>query len=128
MRRTCLSDQISVDIQLKILMILNCLELFNFFFMDILYLECDPGYFWHHTELQCEICPTWEYSPTGDTCIRCPDGQRTSHEGSTSPEDCHPGNKVLIQLLSIISKFFFKSMLTHIEYKTHGNNCGNGLH
>ena len=64
-------------------------------FNDIL--ACDPGYAWHDTELQCEICPPWAYSPTGDNCIRCPAGQRTSREGSTSSNECHDSKKLSIQ-------------------------------
>ena len=66
--------------------------------MDFNYIiECDPGYSFHQFDLRCEICPPSAYSPTGDKCILCPEGQTTSHEGSTTADECHDSKKLSIQ-------------------------------
>ena len=68
----------------------NCyVIIFSDSFINFIYiLVCDPGYYWQHTELRCIICPRGTFSPTGHFCVRCPFGEDTSHEGSTSPADC----------------------------------------
>ena len=73
------------------------------YFIDFIgIIECDPGYYWHHTELQCEMCPPYAYSPTGDNCIRCPGNQTTHQEGSTGAADCRESKKQIHTWITII--------------------------